>query len=127
MIKNKWAIVLVLISTFITSGGQIFLKTGANSLSWDILEQLTNFPLLIGWGLYIIGAIMLVVALKYGDLSLLYPIYSLNFVWVSIMSPYFFETDSMNTIKWIGVVVIVLGVSCVGIGSARAMKSKVVK
>jgi undecaprenyl phosphate-alpha-L-ara4N flippase subunit ArnE len=124
MIKNRWAILLVLISTLITSSGQIFLKAGASRLNWNVAEQLTNFPLFTGWILYIIGAIMLIIALKYGDLSLLYPIYSLNFVWVSIMSPYFFATDSMNTIKWVGVMIVILGVSCVGVGSAIAMKKE---
>jgi uncharacterized membrane protein len=122
MIKNKWAIVLVLLSTLITSSGQIFLKTGASRLNWNLSEQLTNFPLFTGWILYIIGAVMLIIALKYGDLSLLYPIYSLNFVWVSIMSPHFFPTDSMNAIKWAGVLIVMIGVSCVGIGSAMAAK-----
>lgn len=119
MIKNRWAVVLVLLSTFITSGGQILLKKGASGLSLNVVEQLANLPLLAGWGMYMVGAGMLVVALKYGDLSLLYPIYSLNFIWVSIMSPYFFEYDSMNPVKWLGVAVVVVGVTCVGVGSAR--------
>jgi len=118
---------LVLVSTLVTSGGQIFLKMGTARLNWNLIEQLANLPLLLGWGLYIIGAVMLIVALKYGDLSLLYPIYSLNFVWVSIMAPYFFTSDSMNTVKWLGVAIVVLGVTCVGMGSARAVKRGVKK
>ena len=127
MIKNKLAIVLVLLSTFVTSAGQIFLKQGAAGLNLNLIEQLSNLPLIAGCILYGLGAIMLIISLKYGDLSLLYPIYSLNFVWVSVMSPWFFQTDSMNQVKWIGVVVIMLGVSCVGIGSAKAMKKEVKK
>ncbi|MDD5111112.1 MAG: hypothetical protein PHG85_01045 [Candidatus Altiarchaeota archaeon] len=120
MDKSKWAVAIVLASTLLTSSGQILLKMGSGNLSLDLIAQLSNLPLLAGWFLYIVGAVMLIVALKYGDLSVLYPIYSLNFVWVSILSPYIFATDSMNTVKWAGVVVVVLGVSCVGIGSARA-------
>ncbi|MBM3309202.1 MAG: hypothetical protein FJY77_03020 [Candidatus Altiarchaeales archaeon] len=122
MIENKWPVLLVLFSTFVASTGQIFLKSGANNLNWNPIEQLSNIPLIIGCMLYLLGAIMLIVALKYGDLSLLYPIYSLNFIWVSIMSPYFFETDFMNAIKWVGVLVVVIGVSCVGLGSASDSK-----
>jgi len=125
MVGRKWAVILVLLSTFITSGGQIFLKTGASRLDWNIVSQLANTPLLAGFFLYAIGSVMLIMALKYNELSLLYPIYSLNFVWVSIMSPYFFESDSMNAVKWLGVLVIILGVSCVGIGSAKALKKEV--
>jgi undecaprenyl phosphate-alpha-L-ara4N flippase subunit ArnE len=125
MIKNRWAVVLVLLSTFITSGGQILLKKGASGLSLDVAAQLGNVPLILGWGLYLVGAGMLVVALKYGDLSLLYPIYSLNFIWVSVLSPYFFESDSMNPVKWLGVGVVVLGVTCVGLGSGMKTKEAV--
>ncbi|MFH1836261.1 MAG: hypothetical protein ABH851_08745 [Methanobacteriota archaeon] len=67
--------------------------------------------------LYGIGAIMLIVSLKYGELSVLYPIYGLNFIWVSILSPYFFPSDSMNLVKWIGVVFVIGGVSLIGLGS----------
>ncbi|MFH1125631.1 MAG: hypothetical protein V1703_00765 [Candidatus Altiarchaeota archaeon] len=124
MIKNKWAVVLVFLSTFVTSGGQIFLKEGTYSLNWNLMQQLTNVPLIVGLVLYMIGAVMLIISLKYGDLSLLYPIYSLNFVWVSVMSPYFFNTDSMNAIKWIGVVIVMLGVSCIGMGSAKSARKE---
>jgi len=125
MVESKWAVVLVLLSTFVTSGGQIFLKQGSSNLNWDIVGQIANIPLIIGCLLYAIGAVMLIVSLKYGDLSVLYPIYSLNFVWVSILSPYFFASDSMNWVKWLGIAVIMLGVSCVGVGSVRAMKRRV--
>ena len=56
-------------------------------------------------------------SLKHGELSVLYPIYAMNFIWVSIMSPYFFETDSMNEVKWVGVLAIVAGVALIGLGS----------
>ncbi len=111
------AIALILLSTIFTSSGQIFLKKGSNQLVLNVLQILTNHPLIIGCMLYGIGAIMLIVSLKYGELSVLYPIYGLNFIWVSILSPYFFPSDSMNLVKWIGIVFVIGGVSLIGLGS----------
>ncbi len=119
MDKNRLAMIAVFFSTFVTSGGQIFLKNASMNLSFDLTALITNYPLYIGCFLYGIGAIMLILSLKYGELSVLYPIYALNFIWVSIMSPIFFPTDSMNLVKWTGVVFVIFGVSAVGLGSRR--------
>jgi len=60
--------------------------------------------------------VILVVSLKYGELSVLYPIIALSFVWVNIIS---FELlgESLNTFKWAGVSLIIIGVTCIGFGS----------
>ncbi|MBD3261580.1 MAG: hypothetical protein GF334_07860 [Candidatus Altiarchaeales archaeon] len=111
------AVLLVLLSTVFASSGQIFIKMGANNLSFDVVSFLLNYPLYVGYAFYLLGAALLIVSLKWGDLSVLYPIYALNFIWVSILSPMFFEADSMNPVKWLGVFLVVLGVSVVGYGS----------
>ena len=111
------AIVLVLLSTVFTSSGQIFLKKGSNQLVLSILGILKNNPLILGCFFYGIGAVMLIISLKYGELSVLYPLYALNFIWVSILSPRVFPSDSMNLVKWGGVVLVIIGVSLIGLGS----------
>ncbi|MCX6694938.1 MAG: hypothetical protein NTU61_01410 [Candidatus Altiarchaeota archaeon] len=121
MDKSKLAMVVVFLSTFVTSGGQIFLKMAAMKLSFDVVALLTNYPLYMGCFLYGVGAIMLIVSLKYGDLSVLYPIYALNFIWVSILSPMFFN-DVMSDLKWAGVFLVIMGVTVVNLGSRGARK-----
>jgi len=111
------AIVLVLFSTLFASSGQILVKMGANKLALDLVGFLTNFELFFGYGLYMVGAVLLVVSLRWGELSVLYPIYALNFIWVSVMSPIFFAQDTMSPVKWLGVFIVVVGVSLVGYGS----------
>lgn len=117
MATKPFAMGLVLCSTIFTAGGQILFKMASADLSLDLLAQLTNYHLITGFVAYGIGAVMLVVSLKHGELSVLYPIYALNFIWVSILSPYFFESDYMNAVKWFGVIAIVIGVSLIGMGS----------
>lgn len=115
MVTKRLAIVLIVLCTFITSSGQLFMKAGVKDLSMDAL--LTNYTLAIGLFFYILGAVLLVVALKYGELSVIYPLLGLSYVWVSLLSPRFFATDSMNLEKWFGVVVIIGGVYAIGRGS----------
>lgn len=119
MKTNKKAIVLVLFSTLFTSVGQIFLKQGSIGLSLDLFSQLTNYALILGFICYTLGASILIVALKYGELTVLYPLYATNYIWVSILSPIFFPTDSMNPLKWIGVFVIIIGMTLIGNGSRK--------
>ncbi len=59
--------------------------------------------------LYGVSAVIYVWALKYGRLSLLYPITSLSYVWVSLLSVKFLK-ENMNNYKWIGISLIILGV-----------------
>ena len=115
MKTKKWAMGLVLLSTLSAASGQILIKMGVNNAT-NLFALITNVPLIIGYGLYGFSAVILVISLKYGELSVLYPIYAMNFIWVSIASPWFFPNDSMNLIKWAGVMSVVLGVALIGIG-----------
>ena len=59
---------------------------------------------------------MVVLALRGGQLSVLYPIIALTYVWVTILSPMFFK-DDINASKIIGLALIIAGVSFIGAGS----------
>jgi drug/metabolite transporter (DMT)-like permease len=112
IIKSKtklWAIGLVLICTLLTSFGQIFLKFGSDALSLDLSNILTNYYLMIGLVLYAFGAMLLIFALKGGELSVVYPFIATSFIWVSIFSQIFLG-ESMGILKWAGILAIVMGV-----------------
>jgi len=129
MATKKWAMALVLFSTVLAASGQILIKSGLNAMGEGFMERIfdlwysvpTAAPMIIGYGLYGIAAVILIVSLKHGELSVLYPIYAMNFVWVAIMSPHFFPgADIMTPLKWIGVGAIVVGVALIGMGSKEA-------
>ena len=61
---------------------------------------------------------MMVIALRGGDLSVLYPLIALSYVWVSILSQFILH-DNMNFLKWAGVVSIIVGVSFIGMGGRK--------
>src|SRR3989344_4346863 len=94
--KKTTAIIIVLLSTLLTSIGQLFFKFGANKLS---LENLfSNYLLFIGIILYIVALVIFILALKNNELSLLYPLYATSYIWVSLLSM-FFLNETMNIFK----------------------------
>jgi len=108
--KKTTAIVLVLLSTTLTSAGQLFFKFGADKLSLENL--LSNYLLFIGIILYIVALVIFILALKNNELSLLYPLYATSYIWVSLLSM-FFLNETMNLFKWLGIFLIIMGVSFV--------------
>ena len=82
----------------------------APMIAWKILS---NVPLFGGLACYGISTILLVLALRYGELSVLYPIIALTYVWVSILSVGLLG-ETLNVFKVLGLVFIVLGVAVLG-------------
>lgn len=115
--NNKMAIILVIICTIFTSVGQILMKTGTERTG-SIIEIITNIPLILGFISYGIGAVLLIISLKYGELSLVYPFIALSFIWVSIASIYLFN-EHVSVFNWAGLTAIMLGVSLIGYGSGK--------
>jgi uncharacterized membrane protein len=108
------SILLVFLCTVIGAGAQVMLKIGANQLvSSNPLRMLMNPWLFAGYSLYGISTALLILALRKGQLSLLYPVISLTYVWVTILSMLLFK-ETMNVNKAIGLATIVAGVAVLG-------------
>src|SRR3990167_2610969 len=115
MATQIWAVSLVVFATLVGAFGPILLKkASAKSLS-NLSSLATNYHLFGGVALYAIGTMLFIPALKGGDLSVLYPFVSLVYVWVSLLSVRFLGED-MNKLKWIGIILIIAGVSFIGLG-----------
>ena len=74
---------------------------------------LANWHLWSGLILYGFSTILLILALRDGELSLLYPVISLTYVWVTIMSVMVFH-ETINAFKIAGIAVICGGVALLG-------------
>ena len=109
------AILLIVFCTLFTSVGQLFWKLGANRLQFNFFSLITNYPLIFGFVSYAIGTVLLLKALKLGELSVLYPFISLSFIWVSMLSIAFLG-EVMTGLKWISIILIIMGVSLIGFG-----------
>ena len=110
---------LVFFCTLLTSSAQVLYKFGSASLSFDLFALLTNYYLIGGLCLYGVGALILIIGLKGGDLSVLYPIISTGFIWVALYSIYIFN-EHLTMLKWIGIFSIIAGIVLIGFGNNDA-------
>lgn len=124
MATELWAIGLVILGTLIGSWGPILFKKGSKTFTMDPrkifknpLILLTNYYVIGGCVLYAISAFIFIPALRGGELSVLYPLVSLTYVWVALLSMKLLG-ERMNPTKWAGILFIIIGVSLIGIGSA---------
>ena len=104
--KNKYGMLIMIISALCTSFGQYYWKLSKGS---DLLL------LFIGFALYGLGALTMVLAFKFGSFSVLHPMLSLGYVFAIVIG-YFFLDDIMKTTEIIGLIFILFGVVMIGVG-----------
>jgi drug/metabolite transporter (DMT)-like permease len=75
-----------------------------------------NSRLVLGVALYLGSTVIYLSALKGGELSVLYPMVSLGYIWTLLWSKLFFN-EAITRYKFAGLGLIVVGVVLVGLGS----------
>jgi multidrug transporter EmrE-like cation transporter len=116
--RRRRAVLLVFCCTVLGAAAQIFMKVGMEHFTLNLPAILTNLPLILGYGLYGVNTLLLVVALRDGELSMLYPIIALTYVWVTLLS-YTLLHEPPNVFKNIGIGTIVAGVAVLGRGGRK--------
>ncbi len=104
--KNKKGIFLMILSSFCVCLGQLFWKLSINH---------NLFYLLLGFGLYGFGALLMLYAYKFGKLSVLQPILSVNYIFTILFACLILH----ETILWqdiVGIFIIMIGVFLIGGG-----------
>lgn len=117
-LRRRKAILLVLFCTVLGAGAQFLLKMGSQGVDTSSILHIvwsigTNIPLLSGLSLYGLSMVLFVHALRNEQLSLLYPLISLTYIWVTAVSILFLN-ESVSFGKIAGVIVIVAGVALLG-------------
>lgn len=107
--KNKYGIILMAMSSIFVCIGQLF---------WKLSIEQGIVSLIIGFVLYIFGAMIMIIAYRYGSLSVLQPILSLNYVF-SILLGVFVLHENFNILKLSGIIVIILGVILIAGGDNK--------
>lgn len=114
-LTRRQSVGLTIVCTWLGAAGQVLIKLGAAQLgpSTSPVVMLMN-PLLVGgYALYGLMTALFVIALRDEELSILYPIIALTYVWVAGLSVWLFR-ESFNVAKAAGVATIVAGVSVLG-------------
>lgn len=121
---------MVLGCTVFAAAAQVLMKFGAshqmarlelgNTSTWlpFLLALLQNWQLILGYGMHACNAVLLILALRDGELSMLYPIIALTYVWVNLLSIYFFH-EHINFFKAGGIALVMAGVALLGRQSSR--------
>jgi drug/metabolite transporter (DMT)-like permease len=106
---------LVLLASFIGSFGAVFLKAGAGKLNQGLRYLVLNSRLAIGVALFVGSSYFFVLGVRHGELSVLYPMVSLGYVWTMLWSRLVFQ-ESLTRHKCLGVLLILLGIGLIGLG-----------
>lgn len=117
--QQRRSFLLVVCCTIIGAAAQVLIKKGASALGANPTMLQTSLAMVLtpalfaGYSMYGISTILLVLALRHGQLSLLYPVFAMTYVWVTILSVVVFH-ESMNPYKVAGIVAIVAGIAVLG-------------
>jgi len=110
------SILLVFVASIIGSFGAVYLKKGSAMLNGSLLSFLNSY-LILGVALYLGSSVLYALGVKGGDLSVLYPMVSLGYVWTLLWARLFFK-EAFTQQKIAGLALILLGVFFVGLGSS---------
>lgn len=105
----NWPIFVVVFCSILGSIGSLFLKLSTRNLSFHPKKLLTNKFLILGGLLYVVASIIFVWALSASQLSILYPIVALSYIWTLLLAHKYLN-EKISTNKWIGVIFIIIGV-----------------
>jgi multidrug transporter EmrE-like cation transporter len=116
---SHWKGVLLVFScTVLGALAQLLIKKGTTTIGPDPMTLLTNVPLIIGYAIYGVNTLLMVLALKDGEMSMLYPIIALTYVWTTLLS-YTVLGEPSNLYKNVGIITIVIGVAVMGRGNRK--------
>lgn len=111
------SIVLVLFGSFIGSFGAVFLKLGAEHMHGSLARILSNYWLAIGIVLYLLSSVFYIMGVAQGQLTVLYPMVSLGYIWAILWARLFFK-EPFTVAKIGGLAMIVFGVALINFGNA---------
>jgi uncharacterized membrane protein len=112
-------IIVMLLSTFISALASLLIKLGSESLKirfkfQTISNLLRNWRLIVGLLIYVVSTALFVLALKLGELSVVYPLTAFAYVFAVLLS-YFVLKEHISKFKIIGTAIIMLGIILVTI------------
>ena len=108
------ALVIIIFGSFVGATGTLIIKKGTNNLSFRKLFFSTD--LWLGLFLYAFSTIFYLIVLKMEQLSIVYPLASITYIWTTIFSVKYLG-EKMNKWKYVSLLGIVIGITLIGIGS----------
>lgn len=110
------SILLVLLGSFIGSFGAVFLKAGSNAIRRNWKTLILNWKLAAGVFTYLLSSVFFVMGMKHGEVTFLYPLVSLGYIWTLLWSKLFFQ-EPLTKAKFVGIGIIMFGVGLLNLGN----------
>ncbi len=107
---------LVLVASFIGSFGAVCLKSGSERLTRSWASWLFNHWLAAGVMLFLLSSYFFVLGVRVGELTILYPMISLGYIWTLLWSRLFFG-EKLTRNKLYGLGLILSGIVLLGLGN----------
>lgn len=111
------SIILVLFGSFIGSFGAVFLKLGAEHMQGSLRRLLNNYWLATGIVLYLLSSVFYMMGVAQGELTVLYPMVSIGYIWAIVWARLFFK-EPFTLAKIGGLAMIIFGVALINFGNA---------
>lgn len=111
--------ILALVSIMLGSVGQFILKLGAGEIKtgnglWTLILSFINIKMIIAVICFVVSMILWVFVLRKIELSIAYPMVSLGYVFVMLLSYYFLQ-EQLFFAKIMGTGLIVAGVAVLNV------------
>ncbi|WP_191560039.1 EamA/RhaT family transporter [Metabacillus idriensis] len=104
--ENYIGILLMIAAALSTSLGQLF---------WKLSQSELNISLIVGFALYFFGALIMIIAFRFGSLSVLHPLLSMGYLFAILFGSIFLD-ELINVNMIIGTTLILIGVVFIGGG-----------
>jgi drug/metabolite transporter (DMT)-like permease len=110
------SILLVFGASFMGSIAAVFLKSGADRLHRHVNSVFNNWRLAAGLAIFVLSSLLYIKGIKRGELTVLYPMVSLGYVWTLFWSRLFFG-EPLTPAKFGGLGLIALGITLLALGA----------
>lgn len=104
--KNRTGIILIVMAALSTAVGQML---------WKLSQHFPDVWLIIGFLLYFCGAVLMIAAFRFGDLSVLHPLLSFGYIFSIILGGLFLG-EKLSAVQISGILIIFVGASLIGGG-----------
>lgn len=110
------SMLLMLVASLFGSFGAACLKSGAERLQFSLRSLVKNYYLAAGVGLFVTSSYFFVLGVRDGELSVLYPMVSLGYIWTLFLSRAFFG-EPFTRAKVMGLGLVLGGIMLLGMGN----------
>ncbi|MBO4573855.1 MAG: EamA family transporter [Bacteroidales bacterium] len=110
-------IIIAIIQSGFLAVAQYFMKLGMEkvveySMTWAFFRSFFNWQLGLALILYVIAMVIYMFMLKTYQLSVVYPLTSISYVFTMLLAM-FFLGEAIPVVRWVGVLLVMLGVGMI--------------